>query len=526
MKKIFTCLFFLYLFAGVARGQLIYQPYSYQFYQKLNPEVYSPSTNLHTAVKPFLIGDSSPVRKHYDSLMYTNPADKQKGWIYRKIFDEHLFDEKEKDYTFFADYLTDLQAGTDLINKKSVWLNTRAYQIGGTIGNRFFFYSSGNENQGKFANYENNYINQTNIIPGQAYNRSFTGQTDWAYVTALIGYQATKSLNIVLGEDKTFIGDGYRSVLLSDFAANYPLLRITADFGKRVRYMAMWAYMEDQTAPEFNAFYNNRRKWAAFHYIDWNITNRASIGFFNAVIAEEANNKGQLRNFDINFVDPLYFSSSFGPSGDVPDHTLAGLNGKYKVFDKTTVYGQFLLDQASTGSKKSNMAVQLGLRGSDLFKVSKLNYLFEYNSAAANTYSNQNPIVNYTELNESLGHPYGNNFEEWLGIINYSVGRFDFQGQFNYARFGNSNGNFTYVNSLIQFDNIVTPPGADFNGQGLPATLKYAEGTVAFVINPKYNLRIELGGLYRQEKNVHGDLKTGLITIGLRSSFRNLYHDF
>ncbi|MBS1531304.1 MAG: hypothetical protein JSU01_13440 [Bacteroidetes bacterium] len=36
MKKLFTCAIFLLLFAGAAYPQLMYQPYSYQFNQKLN----------------------------------------------------------------------------------------------------------------------------------------------------------------------------------------------------------------------------------------------------------------------------------------------------------------------------------------------------------------------------------------------------------------------------------------------------------------------------------------------------------
>ena len=124
-----------------------------------------------------------------------------------------------------------------------------------------------------------------------------------------------RDITIALGEDKTFIGDGYRSILLSDYAAPYPLFRITFNLGKNVQYMAMWSYMEDQNAVQFNSFSNNRRKWGAFHYIDWNITNRASIGFFNAIIDEEANDQGKLHGFDVNYVDPIYFSSSLGPSG-------------------------------------------------------------------------------------------------------------------------------------------------------------------------------------------------------------------
>jgi hypothetical protein len=111
--------------------------------------------------------------------------------------------------------------------------------------------------------------------------------------------------------------------------------------------------------------------------------------------------------------------------------------------------------------------------------------------------------------------------------LNYSVWpRIDFQGQVNYAKYGldalktDNNGKIItkpFVPSANTTTNI---------GQGLSTQLYYGEGTVAYILNPKYNLRLELGALYRQEKNDQKDSKSTMITFGLRSSFRNLYHDF
>ncbi len=533
MKKVFACLLMVMFFAGIANAQLQYQPYSYQFYQKLNTAVYSPSNDLHTSLKPYLIADSSAIRPLYDSLLMNNVDTKGKNWLERVLFYKHLVDIKTKDYTFYLDYLPDLQVGREFSQPTTTFLNTRGYQLGGTISSNFFFYTSGFENQGRFANYETNYINTVGMIPGEAYDKSYGKTTkDWSGVTSLIGYAPSKGITIVLGEDKTFIGDGYRSVLLSDYASAYPLLRFTANLGTHVQYMAMWSYMEDQNAIKFNAygnnqFDNNRRKWGVFHYIDWNITNRASIGFFNALIAEEANDQGQSHGFDVNYIDPVLFASSLGPAKPAPDHTLIGFNGKYKVLDKTTVYGQLLFDQASSpDNNSSRSAWQLGFRGSDLFTVSKLNYLFEYNTSKPYTYSNQYPIVNYAELSEPLADPLGANYKEFVGILNYSIGRFDLQGQLNYAKYGLNTVGVNYGKDITLADNVNLPPTIGTTGQGLATSLKYAEGTVSYLLNPKYNLRIEVGGLVRQELNSVSDTKTVLLTLGLRSTFRDLYHDF
>jgi hypothetical protein len=528
IKGLFLSLAIL-LITGRATGQIIYQPYTYQFYQKLSTSVYSPASNVHTAIKPLLFSDTSAIGRTYDSLMNANvDTTGHHSWLHRTLFSNHAVDVKNKDYTFYADFLGDVQAGREFIDHTNTYLNSRGFQAGGTIGSNFFFYTSGFENQGSFPNYETAYIKQTQMVPGQANDRLlFLGYNDWSYVTALIGYSVSPNFNIVLGQDKTLIGDGYRSMLLGDFASAYPLLRVTFNIGKNIQYMAMWAYMEDQFAPQFNAFQNNRREWMAFHYIDWNITNRASIGLFNAVIDEEANNQGQLHGFDANYIDPLYFSSSLGPSSDIPDHTLLGFNGKYKILNKTTIYGQLLFDQSLDAIDHSNgTAWQLGVKGSDLFTAKNLNYLVEYNTAAPYTYSSQYPILSYSEFAEPLADPLGANFKEAVGLVNYSLWRFDFQGEADYARFGANKGTANYGNNLTYANNVNIPPGNGVTGQGLSTTLKYAEGTVAYIINPKFNFRIEGSALLRQEVNAQTDTKTVFITIGIRTGFKDVYHDF
>ncbi|PWK78846.1 hypothetical protein LX99_01299 [Mucilaginibacter oryzae] len=529
-KKTFLIAAGIFLTAQLSKAQSVYLPNSYQLYQKFNADVYSVKSGMHTSLRPFLI--DSTIRHSYDSIMNVGVKER-KTWGGRKLFNEHLFDVKDKEYTFYADYITDLQVGRDLSNSKTTNLNTRGFQLGGTVGDKFSFYSSGFENSAKFVSYYNDYVNNNVFVPGQAYARHYNGQPqnsqDWSYVTAILSYSPTQKLNITLGEDKMFIGDGYRSVLLSDFAANMPLLRVTADLGP-VRYMIAWAYLQDSKLEKYDSFGNNRRKWALFHYIDWSITKRASLGFFNALITPEADAKGNKYGFDANFVNPLFFSGSLSRGGDVKDNIILGFNAKYKILDKTALYGQFVLDKVKNNdlgiSASNTNGWQAGVRGADLFGLKHLNYLFEFNTVNPYTYASDRVLTNYGFYGDPLAHPLGANFREMLGILNYSVGRFDFQGQINYAKYGldanKPDNNGKVINKLF----IPSGNVKGIVGQGLSTQLYYGEGTVAYILNPKYNLRFELGALYRQEKNAQKDSKNTLITFGLRSSFRNLYHDF
>jgi hypothetical protein len=368
------------------------------------------------------------------------------------------------------------------------------------------------------------------MVPGQAYDRHpGLSYADWSYVTAIASYTPIKQLNITMGEDRTFIGDGYRSLLLSDFAPNYPLLRLTANLGK-VQYMIQWAYMNDQGSPRFDSFGNQRRKWGAFHYLDWNISNRLSLGYFDAIIMSEANDKGNLHGFDPNFINPIVYTNAINSTPSQPDNALMGFTAKYKIFDKAAIYGQLLLDRVSgsgfvSGGNNSNTnGVQLGIRGADLFKVKDFNYLFEFNTVKPYTYASAQPITSYTNFEEPLGDPLGANFRELIGILNYSIGRFDFMGQVNYAKYGTDPAQANFGKNVnLPYVPSTTPTSV---GQGITTSLYYGEGTISYLINPKYNLRLEGGALLRAEKTAAADHKTVMLTFGLRSTFRDLYHDF
>jgi len=63
-------------------------------------------------------------------------------------------------------------------------------------------------------------------------------------------------------------------------------------------------------------------------------------------------------------------------------------------------------------------------------------------------------------------------------------------------------------------------------GQGVKTNLLYAQGTIAYVLNPKYNLRLETSLAARRVSNDIGRNTDLIFSIGLRSTFRQFYYDF
>ena len=543
MKKLLSLLTFVIFLSGVTRAQDNTPnqniPYNFPFYQKLNKRVYDKNTKMHSSVRSYY-ADDVLLKATYDSLMnYGVDSLNKRSWVRRKLTDEHLFNFVSEDYTIYADFLPDFQIGREFEDSKTTWKNTRGYQIGGTIGKKFSFYTNGFENQGVFANYLTNFIDSNGVVPSEMSGKikPYHKTKDWAYVTALLSFTPNKFLNLALGYDKNFIGDGYRSMLLSDVAANYSFVRLKATVGD-IQYQTIFSYMLDNGAPQLINTPGDRRlgsrgKWNAMHYLDWNVNKRLSIGFFQAVTWADAEPEGK-RGFDFNYIHPFVFLRPIEGSNDSsPDKMRLGLNVKYEVLEKTVVYGQFMLEEFSskdvlknTGYWSNKSAIQIGFKGSDLFKVNNLNYLGEFNAARPYTYSHFQRITNYSGMSQPLAHPLGGNFRELVGLLNYSYKRFDFQGQAIYARYGldldgrnyGKNINLSYYTHVMDYGNKI--------GQGLGTDLYFGEVKASYLINPKYNLRLELGGVYRQEKNILATQNTSLITFGLRSTFRNLYQDF
>jgi hypothetical protein len=508
-------------------------PYDYHFYQRINAKTYSLDTNLHTSIRPVFPNDSITYRG-LDSLTNwgIDSASKERSWVHKKMFSEHLLQVERPDYNVYFDFLPDFQIGYDREHKRTTWLNTRGFQIQGNIGKKFRFYSSAFENQAALPAYLTNYVNKNGIIPGQV-NDKFAGRTnkDWAYASALIDYTPNKYFTFILGQDKNFIGDGYRSMILSDVAANYPFFKIETTLG-RVKYINIWAQFQDLMVPKLSYDNGFRKKYGVFHYLDWSVNKRLSLGFFESIIWQKNDEVGK-RGFDLSYVTPIIFLRTVEGYNGSPDNAILGLNTKYKFAKNLTTYGQFMLDEFTAkqffggdGYWANKFGIQLGVKGFDAFKIKNLNFLAEFNTARPYTYSQRTSLLNYGHYNQPLAHPFGANFREVLGMVDYRYNRFQFFLQGTFAKYGLDAAGKNFGKDIFQSYEKRIGDFGNTTGQGVSTNFMYVDGRTSFLLNAKTNLRIELGAVLRTEKNSSMNDQTTWLTFGLRSSFRNLYQDF
>jgi len=515
-----------------AQSQLF--PLDHQLENKLGLTLYSIEHPKHTSIHPFELRDLAPGR-NIDSLIggdkFKHSSDD--SWIERKLFYEHLLDIESEDHRIYGDIHADLQLGREFHDGQNTFVNTRGFVVGGSVSDNFSFYTEFFENQAIFPKYLESYIKRDSIVPGQGYQRSFVANTfDYSYSTSIISYRPSKYISFQAGHGKNFIGDGYRSLLLSDVAFNYPYFKITADVWK-IKYIVLWTEFQHIEKRQLGDRFPFSKKSGIFHYLDVNITERFSIGLFEGIIwlpKDSTNNRG----FEWNYLNPIIFLRPVELSLGSPDNILLGINTKYIINENAILYGQIMLDELTVDEYFKNKGywgnkygVQFGIKSFNAFNIPNLFLQGEINLVSPYTYSHKSPLKNYTHYRQSLSHPLGANFYEYIAIGEYSMNRFEFRLQLNYSTFGtDSSLKYSFGQNLAKSYDARYRNYGNFIGQGIKNTLLYSDFRISYLLNPLNNLRVEASYIFRLLETGNKNSETSWFSLGFRTSFRNLYYDF
>ncbi len=522
-----------------AQAQESYSLYQNQMFRHYDRYVYQADQRFHTSVKPFLMHQVDSV-VNIDTL-YKIPTHNKFADL---VFNHNTIRFNKKDLKFTIDPLFNFEAGRGSENSGTSWINTRGFLINGAIGKNLSFSTSFYENQALFNDYRHQLVSQTHVLPGQGRPKSFdkTGY-DYAFSDAYISYQAGKYFNFQFGHGKNFIGDGYRSLLLSDYAFSYPFFKITTDIWN-IKYMNLWMQFQDFTTKyPYGEPYD--KKWGAFHYLDWSVTKWLNLGLFEAIVWQNADSLGT-RGFDINYANPVIFFRPVEFSVGSPDNVLLGATGKITLFKNQVLYGQLMIDEfklsdikaginhfrnpADTtvlwGSASNKYAMQLGYKTFDLFKVRHLDMQTEVNFVRPYMYSHISTLKNYGHYNVSLAHPLGSNFLESVSFIRYNYKRIFIEGRYSYAKHGSDTAGLNFGNDIFKLYPDAAHQYYNKLGQANPVYLKYTTLTLAYLVNPSTNLNIYVSYTNRSESSLANTNKSSLITFGIRTSLQNFYYDF
>lgn len=336
-----------------------------------------------------------------------------------------LFSYKNKDLTLIINPVLGFSGGKDFSNDSTTtFQNTRGIEVRGSIDNKVGFYSYITENQFRFPNYYNQIIDSTGVIPGNGFHKKFGSNAhDFFMARGYITFSPTKHIGMQFGHDRHFIGNGYRSLILSNFSNPYLFLKINTKIW-RFNYQNLFTQLTDFTRQSGNGGGVNP-KYFVNHYLGIKLFKTLDIGLFESVIYDRSDSTHR-GSFDINYLNPVIFYRAIEHNLNSSDNVIVGMDWKWNFKRRFSFYGQFVLDEFvknemihRTGWWANKYGVQAGLKYINAFTVNGLDLQVEYNVVRPYTYTHFKQSQNYVNYNQPLAHPFGANFKEAIFIAKY-----------------------------------------------------------------------------------------------------------
>ncbi|HEV9037778.1 MAG TPA: hypothetical protein VGQ51_14185, partial [Puia sp.] len=129
---------------------------------------------------------------------------------------------QDKDFFLALDPVIQETQSIESGNHSRVFLNTKGATFRGMIANKIGFNVYLTDNQERGPSYFQQRAVQEDAMPGAGYFKHFhTTGYDYYDNRASIYFNTWKYFDWTFGYDKNFIGDGYRSLFLSDYSAPY-----------------------------------------------------------------------------------------------------------------------------------------------------------------------------------------------------------------------------------------------------------------------------------------------------------------
>ncbi|MFN8437474.1 MAG: hypothetical protein U0V72_07515 [Cytophagales bacterium] len=562
MKKLLTLTVLLTSFLSYSQSVYTQQTSDYNHfvdrYEILSGTI---NQNVHTSFKPYkrqdvvqmltdsLFSDSSKILSKADYFNFEYIKDDNWDvytgsgvsripvlkYFYKKKSALYAVDTKH--FKLQANPVLYTWAGTETGNpNKVLFQNTRGVDLRGTIDNKVSFYTQFTDNQARLPLYVYNSISPVDtlkqVLMGENYLKvdGKSHKLDYISARGYINFQATKHIAIQFGHDKNFVGNGFRSLILSENSGTYNFLKIQTKVWK-LQYTNLFCQLT--ATPTVNDSYF-AKKYLTLHHLSMNVTKFLNIGLFESVVYGG-------RGLDINYLNPVIFYRSVEQNLGSSDNASLGADWKLNFMKHFSWYGQVYIDEflianlkARNGSWTNKQAVQLGLKYMNVLGVKNLDGQLEFNSIRPYTYAHQDNGRNYSNYLQPLAHPRGANLKEVVGILKYQpTGRLFITGKFIVLKQGLDSLTSTRsagADILMSYSQRIKHGNQDLNGhkigQGVAVNLYMFTLGMSYMF--RHNMFLDLNVQHRQQNSAVNAYKydENFYSLGLRINIAEKKYDW
>lgn len=457
----------------------------------------------------FFVGDKRiKSQNNFLQIFYETPA--------------QFYELHKPDFNLYINPILQLKAGYEKDNNGSglIFDNRRGIEVRGDIDKKVYFYTRMVESQTKFPFYQMQKIQSDQAVPGAGYYKEYDSKLtkgegldgyDYLQAQGSVGFNFTKHIGAQVGHGRNFIGDGYRSLLLSDYSNDYFYLKFNTRIWK-LNYQNLFAQLTGDYTRGADKILP--KKYLAAHHLSLDLAKNFNIGLYEAVVLSRSN------GFELQYLNPIMFYRSVEHALGSPDNVILGANMKWNIARKLSLYGQFVLDEFNfsqvlkrNGWWSNKYGIQGGIKYIDAFGISHLDMQLEFNMVRPYTFSHDSSDANYTHYNQPLAHPLGANFREAIAIVRWQPApKVLLTGRVVYSQFGLDTLSSNWGGN-IKLPNITHEQDTENKiGQGVFSNQLYVSGVLSYQF--KHNLSFELEAFYRRRDSDINNFDTNSLYFG------------
>lgn len=539
MKKLFLILSIIFFEKAISQSI----PLNQQVQKRYNEIILAADTSVFTG---FRSGDwleyknlFNQYRTQLADSAFGLSAEDSKGYFLNRLSTNNWIQANGNNSVFAIDPYIDAAVGKSKEQSNALYQIAAGLRLQGVVNDKISYSLGYIYYNQRFPNYLDAYTqsNQGYVAGMGKGSLSQNGAYGFSQVTGNFTYTPNKHFLVSVGNGKHFIGDGYRSLILSDNSSNYPYLRLQARYW-RFTYNVLYAELNN---PRYLVDGSSQHKYSTMHYLGINFSKKFQMGIYDNVIWY-TRDSGIKRGFDVQYLSPLLFMRPTEFAVGSPDNAFIGLTAKYHLYKNGFLYGQIALDDLHiTESIKRHKqhfgdkyGIQLGLWNKDIFGAKDLSWRLEWNTVRPYTYTHgfDKPGLNYTHDNQALADPFGANFHEFISVLQYNHKRW----------YGELENLLTIRGEGLVEPNLPSgydPWGGDLSDyprdyyfgsttlQGVKNTYFYNQVTVGYLINPRNRLAIQ-GDVVARRHTVEGGKTNSdfYFSLGIKTGLYNFYKDF